>query len=73
MSIAETFEAHALAKKEKGRRLSLPISPKLEQAIAAYKAQYPNKQYSDTSVLSTMIIAGFKSWSAHIKSQKETQ
>lgn len=49
---------------KKVRRLSVPVSDNLQNAIAAYKTKYPDHSYTDTAVLVTMIDAGFKLWGA---------
>jgi len=67
------FDDHKFASKSsealKMRRLSVPVSEKLQKAINAFKSKYPAHKYSDTAVLTTMIQAGFKLWAAQLKAQ----
>jgi hypothetical protein len=72
--MSDIFEDHAFANKNspalKPRRLSVPINVNLQNAINAFKATYPQHNYSDTAVLTTMIQAGFRLWSAQRKAQR---
>lgn len=74
--MSNMFDEHKFANKNspatKPRRLSVPINARLQGAIDAFKAKYPNHKYSDTAVLTTMIQAGFKLWAAQVKSSEST-
>lgn len=74
MSIGDEIETHKHALKSskalKDRRLSLPVSNKLQAVIDRFKLSYPNHQYTDTAVLKVFIEAGAKVWAAH-QSQKQ--
>jgi len=55
------------------RRLAVPITPQLDQAIQTFKDTYAPRKFSDTAVLKTMIEAGFRVWYSQQQSVQDTQ
>lgn len=60
--MADDFTQFAKKNSRSQRRLAIPITKAMEQAIEGFKAAYPDREFSDTAVLKTMIVAGFKVW-----------
>lgn len=71
-SIGEDIEKHkhALKSSKKHRRLSIPVSPNLQAVIDKFKATYPDVNYLDTRVITTLLEAGCRVWVAHQQTKK---
>lgn len=56
-------------KKAAQRRLAITVTPELEKAIKIFKASNKGVSFSDTSVVMTMIEAGFSTWAADMRAK----